>query len=282
MNFNKDTLSEKRSLPSQSAYRYIFLDEGGNLDFSPSGTKYFTLTTIATTRPFSLYGPLSDLRYDLIELGLDLEYFHATEDRQPVRDKVFAEIANGLPGLRIDSLIVEKSKTGPALRAVERFYPEMLGYLLRYLFKGSAIKNCDEVIVITDSLPVNNKRRAIEKSVKVVLQNMLPSSTPYRLLHHASKACLYLQVADYINWAIYRKWEGNDRRSYDLISDGIHSEYEIFQGGGDSLLQKVTAPTTPCGESPMGSCYRGGTFALCCRVAVKPALVNVNFLSETL
>ncbi|MBI4248535.1 MAG: DUF3800 domain-containing protein [Elusimicrobia bacterium] len=219
-------------------YRYIFLDEGGNLDFSPSGTKYFTLTTITTSRPFSLYEPLSDLRYDLIESGLDLEYFHAAEDRQAVRDKVFAEVAKRLNGLRIDSLIIEKSKTGPAMRALDQFYPKMLGYLLRYLFNGDAIKNCDEVVVITDSLPVSTKRRAIEKAIKVVLGNMLPSGTPYRLLHHASKASLYLQLADYINWAIYRKWEGNDRRSYDLISGGIQSEYDFFQTGTTHYYKK--------------------------------------------
>ncbi len=218
--------------PPSADYRYIFLDEGGNLDFSSTGTKYFTLTTVTASRPFSLYGSLSDLRYDLIEGGLDLEFFHATEDRQPVRDKVFAELSQNLPRLRIDSLIVEKSKTGPTLRALERFYPEMLGYLLRYLFNGSAINNCNEVVVITDSLPVSHKRRAIEKAIKTTLQRMLPSNAPhYRLLHHSSKASLYLQVADYVNWAIYRKWERNDCRSYNLISKGIQSEYEIFKKG---------------------------------------------------
>jgi hypothetical protein len=236
MNLNESTLSEKPSGPS--AYRYIFLDEGGNLDFSPSGTKYFTLTTVTTSRPFLLYGPLSDLRYDLIEFGLDLEYFHATEDRQPVRDKVFAELAKKLSDLRIDSLVVEKSKTGPALRALDKFYPTMLGYLLRYLFEGEAIKNCDEVVVITDSLPVSHKRQAIEKAVKITLQEMLPSGTPYRLLHHSSKACLYLQIADYVNWAIYRKWDLNDLRSYDLISKSVQSEFEIFREGMTHYYKK--------------------------------------------
>ncbi len=231
-------LNKNEKTGGTSAYRYIFLDEGGNLDFSPSGTKYFTLTTITTSRPFLLYGPLSDLRYDLIEFGLDIEHFHAAEDRQAVRDKVFAEITKAMPDLRIDSLIVEKSKTVPALRTVEQFYPGMLGYLLRYLFRGKAIGNCDKVIVITDSLPVNKKRQTIEKTVKITLERMLPAQTPFYLLHHASKACLYLQVVDYINWAIFRKWEGSDRRSYDLISGGIQSEYDIFKKGTTYYYKK--------------------------------------------
>ena len=217
---------------------YVFLDEGGNLDFSPSGTKYFTLTTITTSRPFALYEPLSNLRYDLIELGLDIEYFHATEDKQAVRDKVFAGIRERLTDLRVDSLIVEKSKTGPALQALDQFYPRMLGYLLKYLFESGALKNHDEVVVMTDSLPMTNKRRAIEKAVKTVLAGMLPADTPYRLLHHASRANLYLQVVDYCNWAIYRKWESGDRRSYDLISTAIRSEYEIFRTGTTHYYKK--------------------------------------------
>ncbi len=217
--------------PTSPKFCYIFLDEGGNLDFSPTGTKYFTLTTITTSRPFTLYEPLSNLRYDLIELGLNIEYFHASENKQAVRDKVFAGIRRRLADLRIDSLIVEKSKTGPALQAQDQFYPRMLGYLLKYLFDSGALKQHDEVVVMTDSLPMAQKRRVIEKEVKTILAKMLPADTPFRLLHHASRACLYLQIADYCNWAIYRKWEAGDRRSYDLISQAIRSEFEIFRTG---------------------------------------------------
>jgi len=78
-------------------YLYIFLDEGGNFDFSPTGTKYFTLTCISKTRPFQIAPALDSLKYDLIETGLDIEYFHAAEDRQAVRDKVFAAIQKFMP-----------------------------------------------------------------------------------------------------------------------------------------------------------------------------------------
>lgn len=62
---------------------YIFLDEGGNLDFSTNGTRYFTISTITKIRPFALDSDLLALKYDLLEEGLDLERFHASEDKQP-------------------------------------------------------------------------------------------------------------------------------------------------------------------------------------------------------
>jgi len=214
-----------------SQYLYVFLDEGGDFNFSTTGTRFFTLTTITTTRPFPWDTPLLSLKFDLIEVGLDIEYFHASEDRQAVRDQVFTIIGGNLSKLHIDSLIIEKRKTGPALQVLEKFYPRMIGYLLRYILDPDNLRNIAEVIVITDSIPVSKKREAIEKAVKQALSNMLPSGMRYSILHHASKSCVGLQIADYCNWAIFRKWEREDLRSYELISSGIRSEFDIFKSG---------------------------------------------------
>jgi len=81
-------------------YLYIFLDEGGNFDFTPSGTKYFTITSISKTRPFRIAPILDHLKYDPIETGINIEYFHAAEDRQAVRDNVFAAIRQFMTSIR--------------------------------------------------------------------------------------------------------------------------------------------------------------------------------------
>lgn len=215
----------------QTRYLYVFLDEGGDLNFSKSGTCYFTLTAISKERPFTIEPKLLDLKHDLIEFGLNIEYFHASEDRQAVRDRVFRVIQEQPDHVRADTIVVEKPKTGPSLQVPEYFYPRMLGYLLKYIFEGSHIDRFDELIVITDSLPVKAKRRAFEKGIKKTLAQMLPKHIKYRLLHHASKSSIGLQIADYFNWAVFRKWEGDDTRSHDLIKTMIHSEFEIFRSG---------------------------------------------------
>lgn len=212
-------------------YLYVFLDEGGNFDFSPTGTRFFTLTSVAKTRPFRAVPQIDSLKYDLIEEGLDLECFHASEDRQHVRDRVFAIIQNELDSMRIDSLIVEKAKTGPALQDPQHFYPRMLGYLLRFLVNGMDLSRCEEVLVITDQIPLAKKRKAIEKTIKQTLKAMLPLECRYRIMHHASKSSFGLQMADYCNWAIYRKWERGDDRSHALIRKGITSEFDLFRSG---------------------------------------------------
>lgn len=210
---------------------YIFLDEGGELNFKPNGSKYFTLTGVLMKRPFTLDPILTSLRFDLLEEGTQLEEFHAAEDRQATRDRVFESMKKDLPSLRIDSVIVEKRKTHPKLQQVERFYPEMLGYLLRYMIREESLDQSSEVIVITDQLPVNKKRKAIEKAVKTTLKRMLPPSVKHRVMHHDSRSCCGLQVADYLNWAIYRKWHSKDERSYKIVEPFIKSEFPIFRNG---------------------------------------------------
>lgn len=209
-------------------YLYIFLDEGGNFDFSPKGTKYFTLTALTITRPFGWDADLMALKYDELERGMDAENFHATEDKQVVRDRVFTVIQAHLGMARLDTIVVPKNKVVPALQPEERFYPRILGYLLRYVVVHEPVEQFREVIVMSDAVPVKAKQRAIAKAVGATLAAMLPTDVRYRVLHHESKSCASLQVVDYCNWAIYRKWDRGDTRSYALIQRALRSEFEIF------------------------------------------------------
>jgi hypothetical protein len=212
-------------------FLYIFLDESGNLDFSPNGTKYFLLTSVTKERPFLSYKEMTELKYDLVERGLDIEYFHASEDSPVIRKKIFEIILDKLNGFRIDSLIIEKRKTGPALRSEERFYPEMLGYLLKYILNGYNLSIYSEVLVFTDRIPVNKKRKAIEKAIKMTLAQKLPPEVRYRIFHHDSKSNMDLQIADYCNWAVYRKWDRGEELYYKDLKPAIKSEFDIFRTG---------------------------------------------------
>jgi hypothetical protein len=211
-------------------FLYIFLDEAGNLDFSPTGTRFFLLGAITKERPFNAYKELTELKYDLAETSTELEYFHASENAQPVRKRVFDVIRAHLEGVRIDSLIVEKQKTRPSLQADEKFYPRMLGQLLKRILETYDLRQFKEVLVFTDRIPIQKKRGTIEKAIKVTLARLLPSTARYRLIHHSSKSNLDLQIADYCTWALYRKWNAGDLRSYQHIQPAVASEFDILDG----------------------------------------------------
>ncbi|OVE74232.1 hypothetical protein BVX94_00985 [bacterium B17] len=202
----------------------MFLDEGGNLDFTLKGSAHFTLTSVIKTRPFLIEKTLLPLKFDMIESGIDIEYFHASEDRQYVRNQVFECIQKNITNLRVDSVITEKRKLTPSLQIIEHLYPFALGLLLKNMTEGINFKEDDKLIVITDTLPLKSKRRAIEKGIKTTLKQTLGKKVRYRILHHSSKSAIGLQIADYCNWAVFRKWERNDSRSYNLIASAIHKE----------------------------------------------------------
>ena len=208
---------------------YIFLDESGNFDFSPSGTRYFVLTSVSMERPFPVAAPLDDYKHDCLEYDLDLEYFHCYRDGRIVRNRVFELIADHLDGMRIDCPVVEKAKAEPGLQEDRRFYPELLTHLLKLVLPieldgGEA----EKVIVITDTIPVNKKRRAIERGVRTALRGTLPPGMKYRILHHQSRSHYGLQVADYCCWAIFRKWQTGERTWYDRIKPAIRRELDLF------------------------------------------------------
>jgi len=89
----------------------------------------------------------------------------------------------------------------------------------------------EEVIVITDTIPVNKKRHAVEKGVQLALAQMLPEGMKYRILHHESRSHYGLQVADYCCWAVQRKHQMGEQTYFERIKSALRSEFEIFRNG---------------------------------------------------
>jgi hypothetical protein len=211
---------------------YLFIDEAGNFDFSPRGTKYFILTCLIEERPFPSYDRLRSLRYNLLEEGANIEYFHCAEDMQAVRNQVFSIIRDNLEHVEICSMIVQKNKVNPTLREESKFYTRVFRMLMKWVIEKHVHgKGYERVILFTDIMPVAKKRRAMEKGVKAELAAIIRDGVEYRIYHHQSKSNLNLQVVDYCNWANYRKWTNGDKRSYNVIKPSIDAEWDVFRDG---------------------------------------------------
>ena len=212
--------------------KYIYADEAGNFDFSRNrgASRYFILTTIAIDN-HGIETELLELRRVLAWSGVDLTgEFHATVEEQVVRDRVF-EVINRF-NFRIDSTNLDKPKAYERIRASdELFYKYAWYYHMKYVAPLLATSE-DELMVIAASIGTKRKERDFRFAVRDVMRqtsdardirvNMWPAATD---------PCL--QVADYCCWAIQRKWESNDPRSYDLIKNKIASEYNLFAKGID-------------------------------------------------
>ncbi len=209
---------------------FIFLDEAGNDDFSPSGTQHLVWTSVTTEAPALLVSELYELKHRICEAGLDLEYFHATTDKQWVRDKVF-DLLTGCTHLRVDSLIVEKAKTHPSIATYLELYPRMCFYLLRFVLSRFDLTAYQHIFIFMDYLAVKGMREALVKGIREAISPLLSGARKYSIHQHHSMSHSYLQIADYYCWAIYRKWEAQDVRSYERVRHQISSEFDIFRRG---------------------------------------------------
>ena len=202
---------------------YLYIDEAGNFDFGRGGTHHFLLTGVLMRRPFTHLPSLLEVKYDFLEDGLDLEYFHASEDRQAVRDRVFRCLAAHVGGMRLICVVACKAELDGGLRSPERLYSAAFDRLVREALGGRAPTPTPapggQIILVTDSLPVRSGGATVRKAVRTTLKAHTPASVSYRILHHASRADVNLQVADYCAWAMYRKWERGDDRSFRIIAD---------------------------------------------------------------
>jgi hypothetical protein len=210
---------------------YVFADEAGCLEFSRGRnvSKYFILCTVSL-KSCAVGHSLQELRRELAWRKMELgDYFHATEDKQAVRDEVFATICQH--DFRIQALVMEKSKAQPHVRSSRaRFYQ----YGWYYHFKHVAPKILDansEIMVTTASIGTKKERASFENAVDDVMKQTVRNRAGWATNFCPAAAEPCLQVADYCAWAIQRKWERNDTRSYDLIKDRMVHEYDLWQRG---------------------------------------------------
>ena len=216
------------------ARKHVFADEAGNFDFSRKGSRYFVLTTI-TVDDFTIGDELQQLRRDLGWRGVELRgEFHATTDSQAVRNEVYAVIARH--DFRIDATILEKAKAMTHLQQDEiRFYQTAWFLHMKYVAPRITTQD-DELFVVGASLGTRAKQDSFHKAIfEVVGQTAHTTQFKTAAWSAACEPCL--QVADYCCWAIQRKWERNDSRSYDLIRDRIVSEFDVFRRGAKNTDQ---------------------------------------------
>lgn len=166
-----------------------------------------------------------ELAWEQAKLG---DYFHATTDTQDVRDRVFEVIQRH--DFQVQATIMEKAKASPKIRPTNaRFYQH--GWYQHFRWgMTDTIRTCDEMHITTASIGTKKGQVEFTDAVKdVVRQTVKGVRARTSFWQCSTDPCL--QLADYCTWAIQRKWERGDTRSYNLIKDRITYEYDMFQRG---------------------------------------------------
>ena len=103
------------------------------------------------------------MKYDLVERGMGLEYFHAAEDNQATRNQVFDIIEKHLADVAVDSIIVEKQRWQRNSTRMSSSTPRCWAPCCGDSPAVSFGRVC-RVIVFTDSLPVSTSVRRSRKA----------------------------------------------------------------------------------------------------------------------
>lgn len=210
--------------------KHYFVDEAGNFDFSlkQSATKYFILTSV-TMENCEAADALVALRRDLAWEGLPINNgFHATTDKQAVRDRVYAEIAR--LDITVHASIFEKRKTVPHRQTMLPFY-KLAWYHHAKNTIPLVVTPQEELHVIAASIATKNGQKQVASAIKDVVNQCGRSEEGTRVSHWPAGSDACLQVADYCCWAIQRKWEQGDDRSWVLIQHLIKREKDQWSWG---------------------------------------------------
>jgi hypothetical protein len=161
---------------------YLFADESGNFDFSrrPGATRWFSVGTILLAGDAAVEA----LQADLLRLQKSLAWhgaggdaaFHASEDRQAVRDEVYAVL--GHHPFVTDVTLLEKSKAQPHLYASD---PKFFQYAWYYHFKHLAPSlrgRGDELMVVAATLGTNKLRASFRNAVENVVRQCAWQADP--------------------------------------------------------------------------------------------------------
>jgi len=206
---------------------FAFLDESGEYAYHAKSGKYLVYAGVVTAVPELFTPEFCALRYRLTEQGHCLERFHACDDRQSVRDEIL-KIITASRDYAIHSIVVRKNRVNPSLYKYG-VYSIAYRTMLKYLVGGGKVR---QIHIIVDTVPDRTQQTALQRALTARADEvMVPPKIPYSINHHSSSAHTLLQVADYCAWAIHRKWQSGDSRSYNLIRSHIKNEFDIYKSG---------------------------------------------------
>ena len=207
---------------------FVYVDESGNLDFSSSGTAHYVLAAVATTDPFYSASRLQELKYEYLKSGKeDVEYFHASEDRQFVRNDVLLTIKELQGKINVHFIYAQKNKTVPSLQNPVKFYAKLGLVLSKFIIQYKS-DGFSEVVIIFDKCLRGQQQKAFLKEMKAELKGL---GKPYKIYFHRTLTDFNGQIADYFAWSKYVWLERDEKRPLTSLRNIKFTDFDLFAHG---------------------------------------------------
>lgn len=198
-------------MPGQTLF--IYLDESGNFDFSPTGTKHLVMSAISTVNPSRNLRVLGRLKYDLMSSGLNIPNFHASEDVQQVRNLVFSCLGD-LSITGVNTFWIRKDDIRLNLPEAANVYRSFGLAFAKWAQSQKEKLKVERVVLVFDRVLTSKERSNFRSSTKGLFASF---DGIYFVYFHNVHKDFNGQIADYIAWAHYVYLERNEKRPLNAL-----------------------------------------------------------------
>jgi len=192
---------------------FVFVDESGNFDFSLSGTKHLVFTAVMGTNPIQSASHMLDLKYQLLQEGLGIGTFHASEDRQLIRDRVFSSISEIREMTAHTFWVDKRSIRGRVIEKAELFSAFSIE-LFDVIHKFWGVDSYDRLVFVFDKFLLNKEELAFRS---IVTPKFSQLEKPFQIYFHNVYRDPNGQIADYIAWAQFVSLERLENRPKSVL-----------------------------------------------------------------
>jgi len=203
---------------------FIYIDESGNFDFTTKGTRHLVFGVFTTNQPLENSAQLAKLKYELLTKGIDIANFHASEDLQVVRDRVF-EIINSNSSCRAISMWLDKQDLDSREFGAIGVYKILGNHISKYIGDLALASGTQKLVIIFDKALTRKDQNAVFSALK---PNFSVLGLPYHLYFHHVTKDFNGQIADYLAWARFISLERGEVRPLSTLPDNLSGEIRIF------------------------------------------------------
>ncbi len=196
---------------------YIFIDESG--DLGKYGTVYFTIVALSSHVPNELARILKRLRERKLKKKLkELSEIKANNSSSDIKRWVLERLNRC--DCSISAVAIPKAKVRDDLFSHKE---KLYNYLCGLLFEHISL-NTDIVDITIDK---KNGNRLLQDDFNNYIEKKIngrKTDLKVRIRHLESHASNELQVADFVAWAINRKFTHGDSEFYEIIKTKIKNQ----------------------------------------------------------
>lgn len=210
----------------------IFIDESGDFDFSEKGSKYFVMAGIGTFSPILSAQQLLHLKYQLLAEGRGVSNFHASPDRQEIRNAVFARF-HQIENIEAHVVFGRKLLLKTLVENDSALHALCARFMIEHFIQSMSSSRVRTLVLVFDQALPPSKQREFKSQVKAYLKS---KEFEYHIYFHSMKSEVNGQIADYVAWAKFKQLEREEHRPWHSIKKSLNpTEFEISGIREDSV-----------------------------------------------